>query len=102
MKYCFLFLFFSFLNRNPHIPQPKPRLSLVKTPDNDTNITRSQTNGSLVQRIKPFFEQQSSIISSKEPKFNKQQRQSVSIPYTYQKSNCKKATCLDDIVSSQV
>jgi hypothetical protein len=53
-----------------------------------------------VQRIKPFFEQQS-IISPQEPKFIKQ-RQPVSIPYTYQTGNPTKATCLDDIISSKV
>ncbi|CAF2346479.1 unnamed protein product [Rotaria sp. Silwood2] len=86
--------------RNDHKPQPKPRLSLVKTTDNDTDVTKSQINGNLVQRIKPFFEQ-SSTISSQEPKVIKQERQSVSIPYTYQKENNTKATCLDDIISSK-
>ncbi len=89
-----------FYNRNDHKPQPKPRLSLVKTTNKDLESITSQVNSSIVQRIKPFFEQQS-IISSQEPKFIKQ-RQPVSIPYTYQTGNPTKATCLDDIISSKV
>jgi len=87
-------------NRNDSRPQPKPRLSLVKTTSTETESLTPQVNSSIVQRIKPFFEQQS-IISSQEPKFIKQ-RQPVSIPYTYQTGNPTKATCLDDIISSKV
>ncbi|CAF0935422.1 unnamed protein product [Rotaria sp. Silwood1] len=86
--------------RNDRKPQPKPRLSLVKPTDNDIDVTKSQLNGNLIQRIKPFFEQSPTIVSP-EPKSIKQQRQSVSIPYTYQKGSTTKATCLDDIISSK-
>ncbi len=76
-------------------------MSLVKPTYKDAESIKPQVNGSIVQRIKPFFEQPS-IISPQEPKYIKQQRQHVSIPYTYQTGNVTKATCLDDIISSKV
>jgi hypothetical protein len=94
--------FVFYFNRNDyHKPQPKPRLSLVKTAYIDRESIVPQINGSIVQRIKPFFEQ-SSIISPQEPKHVKQQRQPVSIPYTYQIGNVTKSTCLDDVIPSKV
>ncbi|CAF0898004.1 unnamed protein product [Adineta steineri] len=92
-------------NRNEHKPQPKPRLSLVKTTNKDIESIPSQVNGNIVQRIKPVFEQ-SLVIPSQESKPIKQQqqqqqRQPVSIPYTYQTGNTTKATCLDDIIPSK-
>lgn len=96
--------FFSFVyNRNDNRPQPKPRLSLVKTPNPETDSLTSQINNSIVQRIKPFFEQSPPILPQ-ESKISKQQqqRQPISIPITYQTGKSSKATCLDDIISSTV
>jgi hypothetical protein len=95
-SFCFVIF-----NRNDIRPQPKPRLSLVKPPNKDTEFIRSQSNGNIVQRIKPFFEQPS-IIPAQELKIVKQQRQPISIPYTYQTESATKVTCLDDIISTKV
>lgn len=84
------------------IPQPKPRLSLVKTVNPEIDSFTSQTNGSIVQRIKPFFEQSSTILPQEPKTIKQQQRQPVSIPYTYQTGKATKATCLDDIIPSTV
>ncbi|CAF4001100.1 unnamed protein product, partial [Rotaria magnacalcarata] len=84
------------ITRNDLRPQPKPRLSLVKPSDNNIDITKSEINGSLVQRFKPVFEQ-----PSQESNVIKQHRQSITIPYTYKKGSSTKATCLDDIISSK-
>ncbi|CAF4879543.1 unnamed protein product, partial [Rotaria socialis] len=84
------------ITRNNLRPQPKPRLSLAKPSDKDIDITKSEINGSLVQRFKPFFEQ-----TSQESNVIKQHRQSITIPYTYKKGSSTKATCLDDIISSK-
>ncbi len=92
-----LFIF----NRSDSRPQPKPRLSLVKTTSTETESLTPQVNSSIVQRIKPFFEQ-SSIILPPESKTIRQQRQPVSIPYTYQTEKTTKATCLDDVIPSTV
>jgi hypothetical protein len=97
-----LIVLFSFVfNRNDSRPQPKPRLSLVKTASAETEYFTPQVNGSIVQRIKPFFEQPP-IIPPHEPKSIKQQRQPISIPYTYQIGKSTKATCLDDIIPPKV
>lgn len=96
-------LFFSVhSNRSDHRPQPKPRLSLVKTTtEKDSSGPLQHTNGSIVQRIKPYFEQ-STLPPQQEPNVNKLHRQSLSIPYTYQIRNSTKSTCLDDIIPSKV
>ncbi|CAF1444108.1 unnamed protein product, partial [Adineta ricciae] len=78
-------------------PQPKPRLSLIKTPVRESEFVAPTVNGSLVQRIKPFFEQ-SPVVSSQEPKPVKQQRPPVAIPHSYQTGHSSKVTCLDDII----
>ena len=88
--------------RNDSRPQPKPRLSLAKTTRVEDDCFIPRGNGSIVQRIKPVFEQ-STIASPQEPKpIRQQQQQSISIPYTYQTGKLNKATCLDDIIPSKV
>lgn len=97
------FFHFVILNRNNIRPQPKPRSSLVRTVTKEAEP--SQVNGTIVQRIKPFFEQTSSQPPSKiaqETKPFQQQRQPVSIPQTDDTKRISKATCLDDLISSNV
>lgn len=92
-------------DRNNIRPQPKPRQSLVRPASKETEplpIPLQSTNGSIVQRIKPFFEQRSSPLVQETKPLKQQQRQPISIPYSYDVGRASKVTCLDDIISSNV
>lgn len=103
-----------FFIRNNFRPQPKPRSSLVRNVNKEVEslpISSSHVNGSIVQRIKPFFEQTSSSSLSPPPTATVQetkslkqqyQRQLISIPHTNDVKRISKATCLDDLISSNV
>ena len=104
-------------------PQPKPRLSLVKSTSRDFEVTKPPSPplppppsskylspsycaspppfvqpSNLVQLIKPFFEK-----SSQEVAGPKTIRQFASVPQTYQSGvSATKVTCLDDLISAKV